>query len=155
MFQDRSHVTPQKQVPINLRWLKSYRAPSLTSGMESEPHTLWCLLLFVFLYLLPGLAPKQVFCPWPLKGGRGCSSPSLLPPTLNIHTVPASTQHQNSFNLVPPILSSLVNSTSFWIIYDLLFYFNYLCYIIFGLALKVYHPSSCQGVAIFFYLQPH
>lgn len=108
--------------------------------MASGPHILWCLLLFVFPYWLPGLTPKQVFCPWPPKGWKGLplSFPSTNPlyphslsfcPTLEL------------FQPGSPILGSLVHITSFWIIHNLLFYVNYLCCIIFGLALKVDYPS--------------
>ena len=107
---------------------------------------------FVSLYLLPVLAPCQCSTQVLQKGGRTCPSPSLLPPALSIYTASVSTQRQSSFHLLPPILGSVVHITSFCIFHNLLFYFNYLCCILFELAWQVDYPShhsSCQGAAIF------
>lgn len=121
--------------------------------MGSEPHTLWCLLLFVFPYLLPGLVPKQLFCSWPPKGWQG------LPLSCITSTNPQY-PHSLSFNPTLALFQRGPPGTVFSSLYHsfldhpqpvVSFELSLLYHI--WTSLRVDHPShysSCQRGAICF-----
>lgn len=112
--------------------------------------------------LVPFAFCLSIFTSWPgtQAGALPMTSKWMEGRALSLPSPSPLYPHSLSFNPIlglfqpgSPILGSLVHITTFWVSHNLLFYFNYFCCIIFGLALKVEYPShhsSCQGVAICF-----